>query len=88
MDLLKTTHSSTSLVICPEKRGNMARFLSGINNYNNKSLHKQNVRSIRFNVKGQARIALYACKNIKAGEILYYDYNEGGFNNYPTEEFV
>jgi len=33
MDLLKTPHSNTSLVICPENKGNIARFLSGINNH-------------------------------------------------------
>ena len=43
MDLLRTTHSKDSLVICPETRGNMARFLSGINNYDEKSKVKQNV---------------------------------------------
>ena len=32
MDLLRTSRSSTSLVIHPEKYGNLARFLSGINN--------------------------------------------------------
>ena len=43
MDLLRTTRSSTSLVICPESRGNLARFLSGINNYKSKGQHKINV---------------------------------------------
>ena len=37
MDLLRTSRSSTSLVICPEKYGNLARFLSGINNSDAKS---------------------------------------------------
>lgn len=37
MDLLRTAKSTTSLVICPESRGNLARFLSGINNYDNVS---------------------------------------------------
>ena len=32
MELLRTPRSSTSLVICPEKFGNIARFISGINN--------------------------------------------------------
>lgn len=43
MDLLRTTRSSTSLVICPESRGNLARFLSGINNYKNNAQNKLNV---------------------------------------------
>lgn len=37
---------------------------------------------------GQSRVVLYAFKRICKGEILYYDYNEGGFDNYPTEDFV
>jgi len=44
MDLLRTPHSSTSLVICPETRGNLARFLSGINNYDKNGKKKQNVK--------------------------------------------
>lgn len=32
MDLLRTSRSKTSLVILPDKKGNLARFLSGINN--------------------------------------------------------
>lgn len=43
MDLLRTTRSKTSLVICPEKYGNMARFLSGINNAAKEAKKKQNV---------------------------------------------
>ena len=27
-------------------------------------------------------------KKIKKGELLYYDYNAGGFDEYPTENFV
>lgn len=43
MDLLRTTRSKTSLVICPEKYGNLARFLSGINNSEKGAKKKQNV---------------------------------------------
>ena len=44
MDLLRTTRSKTSLVICPENHGNLARFLSGINNFEKGSKkNKQNV---------------------------------------------
>lgn len=34
MDLLRTSRSKTSLVIIPDKQGNLARFLSGVNNTN------------------------------------------------------
>lgn len=46
------------------------------------------MRSIRFSVEGQARVLLYAYKTIQKGEVLYYDYNAGGFDEYPTENFV
>ena len=66
----------------------MARFLSGINNHSENSLVRQNVRSMRFNLDGEARIVLFAAKTIKKGETLYYDYNEGGFSTYDTKDFV
>lgn len=46
MDLLRTTRSKTSLVICPEKYGNLARFLSGINNSEKGAKKKQNVNNL------------------------------------------
>lgn len=88
MELIRTPSSNTSLVICPEQYGNLARFLSGINNYDAKLKKKQNVYSIRFSIEGSVHILLLASKNIKKGEILYYDYNAGGYGNYPTEHFV
>jgi hypothetical protein len=30
---------------------------------------------------------MYACKDIQPNEILYFDYNSGGKNQYPTEGF-
>lgn len=33
MTLLLAKNASESLVICPDKRGNIARFISGINNH-------------------------------------------------------
>lgn len=30
---------------------------------------------------------MYACKDIQANEILYYDYNSGGKYLYPTEGY-
>ena len=88
MELIKTPSSSTTLVICPEKKGNIARFISGINNYDLKSRKKQNVKSIKFEIDGSAHVLLYACKTIKKNETLYYDYNAGGVRSYPTEHFI
>lgn len=88
MELIHTPSSSTSLVICPDKFGNLARFISGINNHNDKSMKKQNVQSVRFDVDGQVHVLLYALRQIKKNEILYYDYNAGGFDNYPTKDFI
>jgi [histone H3]-lysine27 N-methyltransferase len=88
MDLIKAHTSSKSLAICPNKRANLARFISGINNSTKEGKKKQNVKSARFNIQGRVGIILYADRMIKKGEILYYDYNEGGFESYPTEDFI
>ena len=90
MDLIHTPTSDTSLVICPEKYGNLARFISGINNKYKEMKKKknQNVYSFRVNIDGSVHILLLASKRIKKGEILYYDYNAGGYNSYNTEHFV
>ncbi len=88
MDLIRTPYSSTSLVIAPEKRGNIARFFSGINNNNISDKKKQNVSSIRLDINGSVHVLLYASRKIKKNEVLYYDYNAGGFSGYPTENFV
>ena len=90
MDLIHTPTSDTSLVICPEKYGNLARFLSGINNKYKllKKKKNQNVYSLRVNIDGSVHILLLASKKIKKGEILYYDYNAGGYNTYNTDHFV
>ncbi len=88
MELIRTPSSDTSLVICPEKYGNLARFISGVNNFNVYLKKKQNVNSIRLSIDGSVHILLIAKRNIKKGEILYYDYNAGGYNSYPTQNFV
>ena len=43
---------------------------------------------MRFDIDGHSRVVLFAKRKIKAGEILYYDYNAGGFDEYPTENFI
>lgn len=85
MTLLKTPRSKTSLVICPTYNANLARFISGINN---KKKGKANLASIRFDIEGKVRIFLYAKTNIEPNQILCYDYNAGGFDEYPTENFI
>lgn len=88
MELIRAPSSSNSLLICPEKKGNIARFISGINNYDGKGVKKQNVKSIRYDIDGQVHVLLYAAKNIKKNDTLYYDYNAGGHEGYPTEQFI
>ncbi|KAL0400575.1 UNVERIFIED_CONTAM: putative Histone-lysine N-methyltransferase ATXR5 [Sesamum latifolium] len=87
MTLLTATHPSKSLVICPDKRSNIARFINGINNHIPGGKKKQNVKCVRFNVNGECRVLLIASRDIRKGERLYYDYN-GYENEYPTEHFV
>ena len=88
MTLLQTTRSLTTLIVLPLKHANIAKYISGINNKKeNSKLKQQNVVSKRYNIGGEARVILLAKREIKQDEILYYDYNEGGFNTYDTEDF-
>ncbi|KAK4384824.1 Histone-lysine N-methyltransferase ATXR6 [Sesamum angolense] len=87
MTLLTAANPSKSLVICPDKRSNIARFINGINNHIPGGKKKQNVKCVRFDVNGECRVLLIASRDIRKGERLYYDYN-GYENEYPTEHFV
>ncbi|PKA59774.1 Histone-lysine N-methyltransferase ATXR6 [Apostasia shenzhenica] len=86
MTLLLATNPSHSLVICPDKRGNIARFINGINNHTQEGRKKQNLKCVRYDVGGECRVLLVACRDISRGERLYYDYN-GYEQEYPTELF-
>uniref|UniRef100_A0A1J3DQD0 [histone H3]-lysine(27) N-methyltransferase n=1 Tax=Noccaea caerulescens TaxID=107243 RepID=A0A1J3DQD0_NOCCA len=87
MTLLHASDPLQCLVICPDKRSNIARFISGINNHTPEGRKKQNLKCVRFNINGEARVLLVANRNISKGERLYYDYN-GYEHEYPTEHFV
>ncbi|XP_057979882.1 probable Histone-lysine N-methyltransferase ATXR5 isoform X2 [Malania oleifera] len=87
MTLLLATDPSKSLVICPDKRGNIARFINGINNHTPEGRKKQNLKCVRYNVDGECRVFLVATRDIAEGERLYYDYN-GYEHEYPTHHFV
>ncbi|XP_057418147.1 probable Histone-lysine N-methyltransferase ATXR5 isoform X2 [Lotus japonicus] len=49
MTLLLSKEESQSLVICADKRGNLARFISGINNHTLEGRKKQNCKCVRYN---------------------------------------
>ncbi|KAF3962457.1 hypothetical protein CMV_013031 [Castanea mollissima] len=87
MTLLLATNPSKSLVICPDKRGNIARFINGINNHTPEGRKKQNCKCVRYSVNGECRVFLVATRDIAKGERLYYDYN-GYEHEYPTHHFV
>ncbi|XP_073018470.1 probable Histone-lysine N-methyltransferase ATXR5 [Primulina eburnea] len=87
MTLLLATDPPKSLVVCPDKRGNIARFINGINNYTPEGRKKQNVKCVRYSVNGECRVLLVATRDISKGERLYYDYN-GYEEEYPTHNFV
>ncbi|RDX58297.1 putative Histone-lysine N-methyltransferase ATXR5, partial [Mucuna pruriens] len=87
MTLLLAAESCDSLVICADKRGNIARFISGINNHTLEGRKKQNCKCVRYNVNGECRVLLVATRDISKGERLYYDYN-GYEYQYPTHHFV
>jgi SET domain-containing protein len=89
MDLLRSGHSSSSLIIRPKHRGNIARFISGVNNQDKKAASaKVNLKCARFDIDGQVRVVIYANKKIKKGEVLYYDYNALVPNQFNTHTFV
>jgi hypothetical protein len=80
------TTTNSNLVIYPDKKGNLARFISGINNKKGKK--DKNLESIKFNLDGSIHVVLYTIRNIHPGEILYYDYNAGPLNEKDTSDFV
>ncbi|KAJ4954063.1 hypothetical protein NE237_030895 [Protea cynaroides] len=84
MTLLSAADPSQSLVICPDKHGNIARFINGINNHTLNGKKKQNLKCVRYNVNGECRVLLIAIRDIAKGERLYYDYN-GQEHEYPTQ---
>ncbi|XP_042378180.1 histone-lysine N-methyltransferase ATXR6-like [Zingiber officinale] len=87
MTLLSAEDPSKSLVICPDQRSNIARFINGINNHTRDGKKKQNLKCVRFSVNGESRVLLIANRDITKGERLYYDYN-GSEQEYPTGHFV
>ncbi|XP_062147711.1 probable Histone-lysine N-methyltransferase ATXR5 [Alnus glutinosa] len=87
MTLLLANDPSKSLVICPDKRGNIVRFINGINNHTLEGRKKQNCKCVRYSVNGECRVFLVATRDIAKGERLYYDYN-GYEHEYPTHHFV
>ncbi|XP_027339201.1 probable Histone-lysine N-methyltransferase ATXR5 isoform X1 [Abrus precatorius] len=87
MTLLLASDPCEGLVICADKRGNIARFISGINNHTQEGRKKQNCKCVRYSVNGECRVFLVATRDISKGERLYYDYN-GYEHEYPTHHFV
>nr|GEW89818.1 probable histone-lysine N-methyltransferase ATXR5 [Tanacetum cinerariifolium] len=68
MTLLLASNPSKSLVICPDKRGNIARFINGINNFTPEAKKKQNLKCVRYSVNGECRVLLVATRDIAKGE--------------------
>uniref|UniRef100_A0ACD5VAK7 Uncharacterized protein n=2 Tax=Avena sativa TaxID=4498 RepID=A0ACD5VAK7_AVESA len=87
MTLLSASPPSKSLVVCPDKRSNIARYINGINNHTQEGRKKQNLKCVRYAVDGECRVLLVANRDISKGERLYYDYN-GSEHEYPTHHFV
>ncbi|XP_051152693.1 probable Histone-lysine N-methyltransferase ATXR5 [Andrographis paniculata] len=86
MTLISATNFVESLVICPDKHGNILTFISGINNSTRESKKKVNIKCLRYDVYGECRVILVAARDIAKGERLYYGYN-GHKHTYPTHNF-
>jgi len=81
------TYKDIALVIDPSQYCNLARFISGINTTNHKGRNKKNLGSIKFRIDEQIHVMLYATKNIKKNDTLYYDYRAGEIKEYDTSNF-
>jgi hypothetical protein len=77
-----------NFVIYPDKKGNIGKFLSGVNNKKTNKSKIQNVKSVKYNIEGKVHILLYASRLIKKDETLIYDYNAGKIKEYPTHNFI
>lgn len=77
MLLTDTGDPKTSLIIDPTVNGNIARFLSGVNNRCIFSKRRANVRTRRFFLNGKCRVVLFTAKNLEPNDKLHYDYNSG-----------
>lgn len=87
MELISTDSADTSLDIFPDRIGNIAMFMSGINNKTMKRY--QNVKSLKCKIDGNPHILLFASKDIKESEVLYLNYNAGnGKNPQNTSYYV
>ena len=62
MDLVITSFSETTLIICPYIHANLGRFFSGINNSDKESMNKINVYSAKILIDGSLHILLIALK--------------------------
>ena len=86
-NLIETFSPYVNCCINPERYGNVAEYIAGINS-ENKKLIKENVRALKANIDGKLHILLYTLKKIKKNEVLYYDYNGGNrIINYDTSFF-
>lgn len=64
MDLIINQRSEASLIICPYKHSNIARFISGINNSDPNFKKLINVFSTRVSINGSVHVLLIASKDI------------------------
>jgi hypothetical protein len=69
------------LVISSLVRGNITRYLSGINNIKPEEKLKINIRADVVNVDGFLNVMFRTTRNIACHEELYWDYNQGAFSD-------
>lgn len=86
--LLVAGSSQKDLNIAPSRFGNMSRFICGVNNWDKEQMRRVNVKGVRFSYKGRLHIVFVAKKPIEKGECLFLNYNDGSYEEYPTENFV
>ncbi|KAA8549787.1 hypothetical protein F0562_001471 [Nyssa sinensis] len=85
MTLLLATDPSNSLLICPNKRGNIACFINGINNHTSEGKKKQNLKCVRYRVNGECRVFLVATRDIAKVSEKLLDERELEFHKWDRD---
>lgn len=83
--LIRNPRSSESLDIAPSQFGNIAIFISGVNNSDKDAATLENVRAMKFSYRGISRLIFTALRDIQPKETLYLNYNgDRAIAEYPT----
>ena len=95
-DKHRDANERRTLLVCSNKRGNISRFFSGINNSQDEARALINIRcDIVKHKKNLLQVIFYTTREVREGEELIWDYNQGDELEedkkrlaYATDDFV